>query len=108
MITEMSVLDQVMVNWRVMKVVGVIPMGFFAEYLFHVADSLGFVAFYDGGFVNENENDFSFDLYADNIGFGVRFLMLGSPLKLDYGVPINTPDGVASDPQFNFSFGSRY
>ena len=81
---------------------------FSAEYLFHVADSLGFVAFYDGGFVNENENDFSFDLYADNIGFGVRFLMLGSPLKLDYGVPINTPDGVASDPQFNFSFGSRY
>ena len=81
---------------------------FSAEYLFHVADSLGFVAFYDGGFVNEEEGDFSLDLYADNIGFGVRFLMLGSPLKLDYGVPITTPDGVASDPQFNFSFGSRY
>lgn len=81
---------------------------FSAEYLFHVADSLGFVAFYDGGFVNEGEGDFSLDDYADNIGFGVRFLMLGSPLKLDYGIPITTPNNVASDPQFNFSFGSRY
>ena len=81
---------------------------FSAEYLFHVADSLGFVAFYDGGFVNEEEGNLSLDDYADNVGFGVRFLMLGSPLKLDYGIPITTPKGVASDPQFNFSFGSRY
>ncbi len=78
------------------------------EYLFHVAEALGFVTFYDGGFVNEGESDFGFSDYADNIGVGARILMMGSPLKLDYGVPINTPNGVTNDPQFNFSFGTRY
>ena len=78
------------------------------EYLFHVAEALGFVAFYDGGFVNEGESDFGFDNYADNVGVGVRILMMGSPLKLDYGIPITTPNSIADDAQFNFSFGTRY
>lgn len=83
--------------------------GFFsAEYLFHVAEAFGFVFFYDGGFVNEGESDFNFDSYADNFGFGARILMMGSPLKLDYGIPLNHPDHLADTPQFHFSFGTRY
>lgn len=78
------------------------------EYLFHVSDGLGLVAFYDGGFVNDKEKDFSFDDYVDNYGFGVRLLMMGSPLKLDYGIPLNAPDHLSKSSQFHFSFGTRY
>lgn len=78
------------------------------EYLFHVSDGFGFVVFYDGGFVNEKEKDFSFDDYTDNYGFGARLLMMGSPLKLDYGIPLNSADHLSNSPQFHFSFGTRY
>ena len=81
---------------------------FSAEYLFQVSDGLGLVAFYDGGFVNYNEREFSLDNYADNIGIGARFLMMGSPLKLDYALPLNKPDYLPNSPQFHFSFGTRY
>ena len=81
---------------------------FSAEYLFQVSEGLGLVAFYDGGFVNAKESDFSFDDYADNIGIGARLLMMGSPLKLDYAFPLNKPDHLPNSPQFHFSFGTRY
>lgn len=81
---------------------------FSTEYLFHVSDGFGFVVFYDGGFVNAKEKDFSFDDYTDNFGIGARLLMMGSPLKLDYGIPLNGPDHLSNSPQFHFSFGTRY
>ena len=78
------------------------------EYMFQVSDGFGLVAFYDGGFVNEEEKDFGFDDYADNFGVGARLLMMGSPLKLDYAIPSNKPDHIPNSPQFHFSFGTRY
>ena len=81
---------------------------FSIEYNFQPSSGLGLVAFYDGGFVNANERDFSFDNYADNIGVGVRFLMMGSPLKLDYAIPLNKPNYLPNSSQFHFSFGTRY
>ena len=81
---------------------------FSAEYVFQISEGFGLVSFYDGGFVNENENDFSFDNYADNIGIGARLLMMGSPLKLDYALPLNNPDDLPNSAQFHFSFGTRY
>ena len=63
------------------------------------------MVFYDGGFVNDKENDFSLDEYADNIGIGARLLMMGSPLKLDYGIPLNVPDHLESSSiRLNFIF----
>ena len=81
---------------------------FSTEYMFQVSDGLGLVVFYDGGFVNDKENDFSFDTYVDNYGFGARLLMMGSPLKLDYAIPLNGPDYLSNSSQFHFSFGTRY
>ncbi len=78
------------------------------EYMFQVADAFGLVLFYDGGFVNESESDYGFNEYADNFGFGARLLMMGSPLKLDYGIPLQHPNYISSSPQFHFSFGTRY
>lgn len=78
------------------------------EYLFRLAEPLGLVAFYDWGFVNAEEYDFSTANYADNWGFGVRILLMGSPLQLDYGIPITSPPGTGDGGKFQFSFGTRF
>ena len=78
------------------------------EYGFRIAEPLGLVVFYDWGFVNENDFDFSMSEYADNWGVGARIMLMGSPLKLDLGIPITSPAGAAGGTQFNFSFGTRF
>lgn len=78
------------------------------EYGFRIAEPLGLVVFYDWGFVNAGEYDFSASDYADNWGIGARVMLMGSPLKLDMGFPITAPDQVGSGAQFNFSFGTRF
>jgi len=78
------------------------------EYAFRIAEPLGLVVFYDWGFVNENDFDFSMSNYADNWGVGARIMLMGSPLKLDLGIPITSPEGASGGTQFNFSFGTRF
>lgn len=78
------------------------------EYGFRIAEPLGLVVFYDWGFVNSGDYDFSASDYADNWGIGARVMLMGSPLKLDLGFPITAPDGLGTGAQFNFSFGTRF
>jgi outer membrane protein insertion porin family len=78
------------------------------EYGFRIAEPLGLVVFYDWGFVNQNDFDFSMSEYADNWGVGARIMLMGSPLKLDLGIPITSPEGAGGGTQFNFSFGTRF
>jgi outer membrane protein insertion porin family len=78
------------------------------EYGFRIAEPLGLVVFYDWGYVNSDKFDFSMSDYADNWGVGARILLMGSPLKLDLGIPITSPEGVDGGTQFNFSFGTRF
>lgn len=78
------------------------------EYGFRLAEPFGLVAFLDTGFVNRGEFDFDLSDYAVNWGVGARIMMLGSPLKLDLGIPIKDPLDEASGTQFNFSFGTRF
>lgn len=105
------------------------------EYSFGVTEDFRLAAFYDGGFVNRDAGDFSLDrlkVFQDdpnfvnpvytgqnrsgwnsNFGFGIRMSMMGTPLRLDYAIPITT-DGVPANggndegPQFNFNFGGRF
>jgi outer membrane protein insertion porin family len=78
------------------------------EYGFRIAEPLGLVVFYDWGFVNKDDFDFSMSDYADNWGVGARIMLMGSPLKLDLGIPITSPEGIDGGTQFNFSFGTRF
>jgi outer membrane protein insertion porin family len=78
------------------------------EYAFRIAEPLGLVVFYDWGVVNADDFDFGMAEYADNWGVGARIMLMGSPLKLDLGIPITDPTGEASGTQFNFSFGTRF
>ncbi|MDX2110292.1 MAG: outer membrane protein assembly factor BamA [Verrucomicrobiota bacterium] len=82
------------------------------EYSIKLADPLRIAAFYDWGFVNRDNFDWDPSGYNDNWGFGIRLMVLGNPLRLDYGIPITSTvqDGIDNDQggQFNFSFGTRF
>ncbi|MBD5778207.1 outer membrane protein assembly factor BamA [Pelagicoccus sp. NFK12] len=104
------------------------------EYSFGITEDFRIAAFYDGGFVNKEAGDFSLDGekifyefaggeylagqrqsgWHDNYGFGIRMSMMGTPLRLDYAIPMSTngpsdlPGGNDNGGQFNFTFGGRF
>jgi len=78
------------------------------EYSADIVEPLRFALFYDAGFVNSSSYDFDPTGYNDNFGFGLRLLIMGAPLSLDYGIPITTDGKTGKGGQFNFSFGTRF
>ena len=78
------------------------------EYTFKVSDALRLAMFYDLGAVNPANGDFSLDNYNDSWGFGLRIMMRGLPLSLDYGIPITTDAFNDKGKQFHFNFSSRF
>jgi outer membrane protein insertion porin family len=80
------------------------------EYSFDIVSPVRFALFYDVGFVNPGTWDFSPYNYNDDFGVGLRLTVLGSPLSLDYGIPLRGslyyPNKQGN--QFNFSFGTRF
>ncbi len=104
-----------------------------AEYSFGITEDFRVAAFYDGGFVNKEAGDFGIDAekliyeyggrqyfagqrrsgWNDNYGFGIRMSMMGTPLRLDYAIPMTTngpseTGGNDNGGQFNFTFGGRF
>ncbi len=78
------------------------------EYSADIVEPLRFALFYDAGFVNKGSYDFDPSGYSDNFGFGLRLLIMGAPLSLDYGIPITSDETTGKGGQFNFSFGTRF
>ncbi|MDP0500958.1 MAG: outer membrane protein assembly factor BamA [Verrucomicrobiota bacterium JB022] len=92
------------------------------EYTVKVAGPLRVAAFYDWGFVNQGDFEFDPGSYNDNFGFGIRLMVLGNPLRLDYGIPLTTTTEYGTNDAgqrkllytndsgnvFNFSFGTRF
>ena len=96
--------------------VGGLTYGFFsAEYTVKAADNLRFAAFYDYGFVNKDSAAFSLAEANSNWGVGMRILLGGSVMRLDFGFPLQTTrnpaggaDLNAGGMKFNFSFGTVF
>jgi len=83
--------------------------GFFSlEYSLDIVSPVRFAVFYDAGFVNRGAFDFNPSSYNDNFGFGIRMMVMGSPMSLDYGIPLTTDRKNDSGGQFNFSYGTRF
>jgi outer membrane protein insertion porin family len=83
-----------------------------AEYTIPIIKMLRVAAFYDVG--NVFPAPFSFNpgpnrgLYSDDAGLGLRIILPiggGTPLRLDYGVPITHDPNVGSAGHFQFGFG---
>ncbi|MDD4350540.1 MAG: BamA/TamA family outer membrane protein, partial [Opitutales bacterium] len=78
------------------------------EYQFQLSEQFQFVTFYDWGFLNPEDFDFNPANYNDNFGFGIRMLVMGAPMRLDYGIPITSDAVNDKGGQFHFSFGTRF
>jgi outer membrane protein insertion porin family len=99
---------------------GGLTYGFFsAEYTIKVAENLRFAAFYDHGLVNRGETDFGFGEANSNYGVGMRILLGGAVMRLDFGIPLQMTKVPAGQPnaganvnedgmKFNFSFGTVF
>jgi outer membrane protein insertion porin family len=81
---------------------------FTAEYSVDIVDPIRFAVFYDAGFVNAGSFDFNPSGYNDDFGIGLRLMVAGSPLSLDYGIPLKGDKYNRQGGQFNFSFGTRF
>jgi len=90
---------------------------FTAEYSMDVVKPVRFAIFYDIGFVNTKAYDFNPQGFNDDFGFGLRLMVAGAPLSLDYGLPLTGtryfPGTSAAytnkkGGQFNFTFGTRF
>ena len=86
-----------------------------AEYTIKAADNLRFAAFYDYGFVNKSETNFSVSQANSDYGLGMRILLGGAVMRLDFGFPLQTTKvpGTGADlndggMKFNFSFGTVF
>jgi outer membrane protein insertion porin family len=86
-----------------------------AEYTIKAADNLRFAAFYDYGLVNKSETDFSVGSANSDYGLGMRILLGGAVMRLDFGFPLQTTKvpGTGADVndggmKFNFSFGTVF
>jgi outer membrane protein insertion porin family len=97
------------------------PMGglsygyFSAEYTIKVADNLRLATFYDYGFVDREETKFNLSGANSDWGVGMRILLGGSIMRLDFGIPLKTTKNPANGQEvngggakFNFSFGTVF
>jgi outer membrane protein insertion porin family len=78
------------------------------EYSLDIVSPVRFAVFYDAGFVNRGAYDFNPSKYNDNFGFGIRMMVMGSPMSLDYGIPLTGDKFNKQGGQFNFSYGTRF
>ncbi len=81
---------------------------FSLEYTFKLAEPLRFALFYDAGFVEQDEFEFDLSNYNSNWGLGLRIMVMGAPLRLDLGFPMETDQYNDQSHEFNFSFGTRF
>ena len=94
--------------------VGGLSYGFItAEYTIKASDTLRWALFTDWGFVNEKSNDFNPGQINGDAGLGLRILLGGAVLRLDFGFPLSSTvkDGVDVNDdgmQLHFSFGTSF
>ena len=88
-----------------------------AEYTIKASDNLRWALFTDWGFVNQRANDFSPGQLNGDYGVGLRIMLGGAVLRLDFGFPLSpTTVQTGSGPkvvndtgmQLNFSFGTSF
>ena len=76
-----------------------------AEYRIPIIERLKFALFYDIGMVYEDAFHWDLSKYNDNWGLGVLLDLPIGPLRLDYGIPINSSSHNDSSGRFQFSAG---
>jgi outer membrane protein insertion porin family len=80
------------------------------EYIYPLFSFLKVAAFYDVGNVWEKLGDIGSGGFKSGIGFGVRVKTPMGPIKLDYGIPLNTEPGQEKKKggMFHFSASNTF
>ena len=78
------------------------------EYTFPIISKVRGAVFYDIGFVNRGEYDFSTQDVNSDAGIGVRLDLPIGPVRLDYGIPIQADEHNDSSGKFNFNIGYQF
>jgi outer membrane protein insertion porin family len=79
-----------------------------AELSFPIIDKIRGAVFYDVGEVSGGPGDFGGGLNSD-VGIGLRlFLLPTGPIRLDFGIPVDSDEFNDSSGQFNFNLGYRF
>ena len=80
---------------------------FTIEYTVPIIEKARAAVFYDAGFVNAAAWDFSTSHVASDIGVGLRLDLPIGPIRIDYGIPLQT-DGLGGGGKFNFNVGYQF
>ena len=81
---------------------------FTAEYTFPIVEKIRGAIFYDVGFVNAGEYDFSGRNVNSDVGIGLRLDLPIGPVRIDYGIPIQSDQFNDSSGKFNFNIGYQF
>jgi outer membrane protein insertion porin family len=77
------------------------------EMTFPIIEKARGAVFYDTGFVNADAYSFKTSDTASDFGFGLRLDLPIGPLRVDYGIPLQT-NGRSSSGHFNFNVGYQF
>lgn len=78
------------------------------EYTFPVIEKVRGAVFYDVGFVNAGAYDFASGNVNSDVGLGVRLDLPIGPVRIDYGIPVQSDDSNDSSGRFNFNIGYQF
>ena len=81
---------------------------FTVEYTMPIIEKARFAVFFDTGFVNAAPWDFSTNHIVSDAGIGLRLDLPIGPLRIDYGIPINSNGYPNNGGQFNFNVGYQF
>ena len=77
------------------------------ELTFPIVEKARGALFYDNGFVNVNPWDYNFNDFSADVGFGLRLDLPIGPLRIDYGIPIQSPHKLGGG-KINFNVGYQF
>lgn len=78
------------------------------EYTFPIIERIRGAVFYDTGFVNSGAYDFGTGDLASDVGVGVRLDLPIGPVRLDYGIPLQSPYNNGASGKFHFTIGYQF
>lgn len=78
-----------------------------AEYTFPIVEKLRGAVFYDIGMVSDDSFDWGGDVNS-NVGIGLRLYLPIGPIRVDFGIPVQSDEFNDSSGKFNFNLGYRF
>ena len=78
------------------------------EYTFPIVERLRGAVFSDAGIVNRGSYNFNTSDINSDVGIGARIDLPIGPVRLDYGVPLQTDSFNGHGGKFNFNIGYQF